>query len=111
MMIWIDPDRCDPPHRVSHGDKLVDLANEFVERGWGENYPALIGYMLEGRLQLLSGTHRHKAAEMAGIRLPVIVRDYDDVSRAWGTEAWADIMDAPSVRLLTLESAAKLGLS
>ena len=107
MIVWIDPSECDAPHRVSHEDKLVELANEFVARGWGVNYPVLIGYMLDGRLQLLSGTHRHKAAEMAGIRLPVIVRNYDDVRSAWGTDAWAEIMDAPSVRdcFLTLESA------
>lgn len=95
---FLHPLTCDPPHRISHEEKLADLADEFVTNGWSPEHPVLIGYVLDGRVQLLSGTHRHAAANYACIALPVLLRPYAEIEQAWGTEHWAEIMTAPLLR-------------
>lgn len=97
-MPLIDHRLCDPPHRVTHEDKLIELANEFAVNGWSRDHPVLVGYVLEGRIQLLSGSHRFAAARMNNLPVPVLVWPYEAVKDAWGTEGWAGIMDAPLLR-------------
>jgi ParB-like chromosome segregation protein Spo0J len=90
----ITPALLTPPHRVSHPEKLAELAERFVERGWGENQEALVGYPIDGSIQLLSGTHRHGAALLAGLEaIPVVVRAREEVEAAFGDlGAWRGIM-------------------
>jgi len=64
------------------------LYNAFVKDGFDTSKSALVGYPLNGRIQLLSGTHRHTAAKMAGIKLPVTLWLRSDVEKTWGTELW-----------------------
>lgn len=62
--------------------------------------PALVGYPLDGRIQLLSGTHRHLAAKQAGILLPVTLWLRSDVEKMWGTDLWPTVIKDISVRNL-----------
>lgn len=90
---WLDTRDCDPPHGVSHPDHVIELANQFDHAGWDHNRPALIGYPWEGRIQLLSGSHRWIAAGLAGILIPVLVVPLEVVQQAWGDlPAWAQLM-------------------
>jgi hypothetical protein len=100
---WADPSDCDPPHGLDLTDgsrdslKVEALEAEFRAAGFGEDFPALVGYVLDGRVQLLSGTHRHEAARRAGVRLPVTLWLRSDVEGAWGREEeWAKLIaDVP----------------
>lgn len=60
----------------------------------------LVGYPLDGKIQLLSGTHRHRAAELAGIQLPVTLWLRSDVERLWGTPDWKKLIEDIPVREL-----------
>lgn len=82
--ILVSPDECDPPHKISHEDKYIELANEFVENGWGSSYPPLVGYEFCGRIQLLTGSHRWAAAKLAGIQIPIKILSYNQVQAANG---------------------------
>lgn len=96
-LMWLDPSRCDPPHRPVREEQVVDLANAFLS-GWGANKPALVGYEMNGRIQLLSGSHRHAASLLAGIRIPVVLKPLAVVESAWGDlDAWAEVMRDESV--------------
>lgn len=44
-------------------------------------------------MQALSGAHRHLAAEMADISLPVSLWLRSDVENAYGTDEWKKIME------------------
>lgn len=92
----INPKDCIPPHRVSYPNKVIDLANKFVKKGWGKYHLPLIGYYINKKLQLLSGTHRHAAAIMAGLdRIPVLIRGIKEVKDAYGNlKKWEKLMDA-----------------
>lgn len=93
ILCWLDPQACDPPHGVTHPDKEVDLAREFHVRGWHPDHPALVGYELGRRVQLLSGSHRWAAAKMAGIKIPVVVHPEATIVRAYGDlDAWKTLM-------------------
>lgn len=101
-VLWVHPSDCDPPHgldmEAEHDRKKVkDLFDAFAAEGFNKKYPALVGYPNgEGRIQLLSGTHRHFAAVMAGILLPVTLWLRSDVEESWGMEEWARVMrDVP----------------
>ncbi len=103
--IWIDPNDCDPPHGLdmtsAHDAKKVDdLEEEFQKNGFNIDMPALVGYPLNGRIQLLSGTHRHLAASRCGIKLPVTLWLRSDVEETWGTELWDRTLEDISVRKL-----------
>ena len=54
----------------------------------------LIGYWSGLDLQLLSGTHRHGAALIAGLdRIPVVIKPREDVEAAVGDlELWREVM-------------------
>ncbi len=103
MVIWLSPQDCVAPHGLNRGDlnKVKWLYDLFVEDGFDENKSALIGYPLEGKIQLLSGTHRHKAAELADIKLPVSLWLRSDIEACWGGPQWFEIMQDIPVKWLT----------
>jgi hypothetical protein len=109
LVIWATPDDCIPPHGLdmeSSRDvsKVAMLVNAFKENGFDLNMPALIGCPLDGKIQLLSGTHRHLAAKQVGIRLPVSLWLRSDIECLWGTEEWAKVLeDIPVKDLLKFE--------
>lgn len=72
--------------------KVGWLYDMFVADGFDMAKPALVGYPLDGRIQLLSGTHRHTAAKYADILLPVTLWLRRDIERYWGRPEWATIM-------------------
>lgn len=91
-LIWVDPADCDPPH-AAEPTKMAKFVTAFQEAGFDENHPAVIGYPFNGRIQLLSGSHRHAAAIRTGTKLPVTMWLQSDVQRAWGNLAeWAKVM-------------------
>ena len=106
MVVWMSPSDCFPPHGLdmTRGSrdhrKVMWLYDQFVENGFDEDEPALVGYPLDGKVQLLSGTHRHRAAGMAGIKLPVTLWLRSDIEEVWGTDAWKEIMRDIPVREL-----------
>ena len=86
MIQWLPPSSCFPPHRVTHPDKAAELEAAFRDAGWDLRRPVLVGYPVpgEGRIQLLSGSHRWAAAERAGIQIPVRIVPYSRVRSSWG---------------------------
>lgn len=105
--IWVDPGDCDPPHGLDmqgerDANKVAMLYEAFVNHGFDLDQPALVGYPCNGRIQLLSGTHRHEAAKQANIRLPVTLWLSSDIMETWGTELWEEtIRDIPVRELQT----------
>lgn len=103
-IIWLSPNDCCPPHGLdlspgsSDSIKVNHLASAFLENGFNQNFPALIGYPLGGRIQLVSGTHRHEAAKRANIKLPVTLFLRSYIEAYWGTEKWLDILHDIPVR-------------
>lgn len=103
--VWVDASDCDPPHGLdleSEHDaiKVKHLEDAFASNGFSLDAPALVGYVLEGRIQLLSGTHRHLAAQRTNTRLPVTLWLRSDVEEMWGTELWANVIKDISVHEL-----------
>ncbi len=90
---WIDPNTCDPPHRVTHPDKFLELVEMFSNKGWDTTKPALLGYTLD-KIQLISGSHRWAAANEANIKIPVVVYSYAEIADIWGTDAWLDLLNS-----------------
>lgn len=88
----VHPNDCDAPHAVSRPEQVIDLANEFVRNGWDKTKPKLIAYPYNGRLQLLSGTHRQAAAKLAEIDIPIVLVSYETVEKTWGTDNWFLLM-------------------
>ena len=109
-ILWVDPEDCDPPHDLDmeseHDRKKVeDLIVAFQENGFDESKPALVGYAINGQIQLLSGTHRHCAAYTAGIKIPVRIFLRSDVDDKWGTDEWQSLIeDVPVKDLLEIEA-------
>lgn len=105
QFIWVDPTDCFAPHSLDmyskrDNEKVENLKNAFEKSGFDLNEPALVGYPLENGIQLLSGTHRHLAAKLAGIKLPVSLWLRSDIERTWGTELWTDVIADIPVREL-----------
>jgi len=95
LLAWMEPDDCIPPHRVGHFDKFDELTEIFLKKegGWDLNEPVLIGYPFEGRIQLLSGSHRWAAAKKAGIKIPVLVRQRSKIEEVFGNlDEWEKVM-------------------
>ena len=97
FIIWVSPDDCMPPHgldmqRERDANKVKMLADAFWANGFDKNEPALVGYPLDGKIQLLTGTHRHEAAKLAGILLPIKMWLRSDVEEMWGTELWDTVI-------------------
>lgn len=92
-MATVIPELCIPPHRVSHPEKVGYFYKQFLYKGWGKGYPKLVGYPWQGRIQLLSGSHRWAAALRARMPIPVAVVPYEQVEEAWGNlELWQELM-------------------
>lgn len=106
MYVWLWPSDCVPPHgldmTVGGRDdlKVEKLRHAFSTQGFDMSEPALIGYPKDGKIQLLTGTHRHMAAERAKIMLPVVLRLRSIVEAAWGTHDWIDLTADIPVREL-----------
>jgi hypothetical protein len=106
VIVWVAPEDCDPPHGLDmasnhDADKVAGLAAGFAKVGFDRKAPALVGYPLAGRIQLLSGTHRHLAALLTGVRLPVVLWLSSDIKRAWGhLEQWLRVMEDIPVEIL-----------
>ena len=96
--ILLHPDDCIPPHGLDLTDGSRDLIKvEYLEdlfrrEGFDKTKSALVGYPCDGKVQLLSGTHRHEAAKRAGIMLPVAIGLRSVVEAKWGTPAWDDLI-------------------
>jgi len=105
-LIWLNPRDCDPPHgldlTVAHDAAKVDgLIHAFRATGFDRSQPALVGYVKDGRIQLLSGTHRHFAARCTDIDIPVTLWLGSDIDKSWGVlEEWAKVMKDISVSAL-----------
>lgn len=101
MVRWVKPEDCDPPHEVRKFERIWPLAEAFKKQGFDKSKPALIGYVVDGRIQLLSGTHRHMAADLVGIKIPVTLWLGSDIQKSWGTlEEWKKVMaDIPVAKL------------
>lgn len=104
--ILLHPDDCNPPHGLDLAPgsrdtlKVEALTEAFARDGFDPKMPALVGYPLNGRIQLASGTHRHEAAKRAGIRLPVTIKLRSVVEAAWGTPAWQALIQDIAVESL-----------
>jgi len=105
--ILLDPSDCDPPHSLDlslgsrDSQKVELLAEAFAAHGFDPSMPALVGYPKDGRVQLLSGTHRHEAARRAEIPLPVTLYLRSYVEAAWGTPGWERLIADIPVKELT----------
>jgi hypothetical protein len=94
-VIWLNPSRCLPPHKITHPEKFETLYFEFKENGWSKNEPPLLGYQMK-KIQLISGSHRHAAAKCAKINLPVIIYPYKMIEKMWGTDEWLQLLEVVS---------------
>lgn len=92
LVTLLNPASLTPPHRVTRPEQVDALAADMVCRGW-HGVP-LVGYLYEAEIQLLSGTHRRAAAERARILVPVLLYTEADIREAWGTDQWAQVMEA-----------------
>jgi hypothetical protein len=103
-----DPSDCLPPHSLDltagsrDSIKVEYLEEAFRTSGFDPKEPALVGYPLEGKIQLLSGTHRHEAARRAEIQLPIRMVLRSLVEAAWATGEWEDIIEDVPVEYLEL---------
>jgi hypothetical protein len=106
VVVWVDPRDCDPPHGLDltsahDANKVNFLIDAFLANGFDKNEPALVGYPRDGRIQLLSGTHRHEAAMQAGTRLPVVFWLQSTIDGAWGElQDWLRVMEDIPVAVL-----------
>ncbi len=106
--VLLHPTDCDPPHGLDMSPggrddlKVRRLEQSFAESGFDPDEPALIGYPLNGRIQLLSGTHRHSAALRANIMLPVVLTLSSVVQAAWSTPDWEHVIADVPVKNLEL---------
>jgi hypothetical protein len=108
VITWVHPNDCDPPHGLDltapHDyEKVNMLVEAFSTYGFDKSKSALVGYPREGRVQLLSGTHRHEAAKRAGIALPVMFWLRSAIEESWGElDDWRKVMqDIPVAALET----------
>lgn len=90
---WFNPLYLDPPHEVTSPDRVAVLAASMSVHGWVGD--PLVGYILDNRLQLLSGTHRRAAAIIAKIRVPVILYTHAYIFEAYGDlDKWRKVMSS-----------------
>lgn len=107
MLVWVNPNDCRPPHGLDleskhDNEKVAYLTKCFQERGFSRNFPAMVGYVVDGKIQLLSGTHRHLAAIRAGIDIPVTLWLRSDVESTWGTDLWSRVIADIPVYMLEM---------
>lgn len=109
IITWLDAADCYPPHGLDMSAprnylKVEMLVEAFTrDGGFDKSKSALIGYPLDGKVQLLSGTHRHRAASLTGIKLPVMLWLRSDIEATWGVlDSWLHVMrDIPVSELET----------
>lgn len=96
LLLW--PEDCSPPHGLdlvfgSRDDaKVRKLQKAFEANGFDRDEPAIVGYPLDGKVQLLTGTHRREAALRAGIKIPVRLVLRSIVEASWGTDKWDELV-------------------
>ena len=101
LYVWVNPQDCDPPHSLDLSSahdwkKVAQLVEAFELAGFDKTKSALVGYPLNGKIQLLSGTHRHAAALATNTQLPVKIVLRSDVEDKWGTHEWSTLIaDVP----------------
>lgn len=106
IIVWVNAEDCYAPHGLDFEwphdrDKVDWLEHEFANNGFDKSKPALIGYPLNNKIQLLSGTHRHEAAKRTNTKLPIVLWLRSDVEKSWGIlEKWIRIMEDISVEEL-----------
>lgn len=89
MMHWSE---LDPPH-AADPYKTAVIASALQRFGWLPSEPCVLGYPLEGRTQLLSGSHRWDACRLLDRSMPVVLKSFSEVQEAWGDiDRWAQIM-------------------
>lgn len=104
LYVLVHPSDCDPPHGLdltpgSRDSLKVEMLEEaFRTQGFDPKKPALVGYPIDGRIQLLSGTHRHEAARRADIFLPVTLKLRSVVEGSWGTDRWNSLIEDVPVK-------------
>lgn len=77
------PSALTPPHAVVRPAQVDELAADMRARGWSGS--PLIGYPLDGGIQLLTGTHRQAGSIRANLStIPVKVYPLSVVTRCWG---------------------------
>ena len=91
---WLDISECTPPHRITHESHLEILINS-LKNGWDLNCPVLIGYELDGLVQLISGSHRYEACRYNKLKLPVIIYEYNYIESIFGSNLWIDLVSNP----------------
>lgn len=92
---WLSPHNCVPPNYSTRPERLKELVAD-LKQGWNINrYPKLVGYELaNGRVQLISGTHRWAACNELKHRMPVVVFPRDVVFECWGIpDKWKELME------------------
>ena len=88
----LSPQLCDPPHRITHLEKVCDICRSLAVNGWVGDQ--LVGYLLDGRIQLINGSHRWAAAKELGIHIPVVVVSYAYVQDIWGDlDKWQQLLE------------------
>ena len=93
--LMLAPGDCDPPHRVGRPEQVMELQAAFARDGWSPKHPSLVGYPLNGRIQLLSGSHRWAASVGVLDRIPVAVVPLRLVEESWGDlDRWPVVMGA-----------------
>lgn len=104
--LWVDPSDCIPPHGLDLTPggrdlkKVEDLQEMFIQYGFDPEKSCLVGYPLDGKIQLLSGTHRHEAAKRANKQIPVTLFLRSYVEAYWGTDKWPELIkDIPVLSL------------
>ncbi len=96
--VLLHPTDCIPPHGLvlepgSRDEiKCSKLAEAFAQNGFDPNEPALVGYPSDGKIQLLSGTHRHESARRVNMMLPVHIIPRAYVEAYWGTDKWNEVI-------------------
>lgn len=100
--VLLHPVDCVAPHGLDltpgsrDSIKVHWLTESFCKDGFDPNEPVLIGYPLDGKIQLVTGTHRLLAAFIANILLPVKLMLRSEVEAMWGTAKWNDfVADVP----------------
>lgn len=81
-----------PPHGLTHPDKLEELIAAFEKNGWDESKPNLLGYPWQGKIQLISGSHRWLAADYTIGKIPVEEYSYEYIASIWGTDEWVKLI-------------------
>ena len=92
-IIWINPNECLPPHSVSRIEEVDDLVENFSQYGWDVEDSVLVGYIIDNKIQLLNGTHRHAAATKLNMEVPIVLYTESEIWDAWGDlNKWSRII-------------------